>query len=54
MLKNFARTMKWPNLNKTLDRLRERDKESTLDRISSVTMAFFSGLVLPGVGPTQS
>jgi hypothetical protein len=41
--------MKWPNLNETLDALRQRDEENSLDSISSDAYAFFSGLVLPGV-----
>jgi hypothetical protein len=49
MLKRFAQMMKWPNLNQTLDKLKQRDADSTLDDISSDAFAFFSGLVLPGV-----
>jgi hypothetical protein len=48
MLKRFAQMMKWPNLTETLDTLRRRDADSTLDLVSSHAMAFFSGLVLPG------
>ncbi|EAQ83977.1 hypothetical protein CHGG_10381 [Chaetomium globosum CBS 148.51] len=48
MLKRFAQMMKWPNLTDTLDTLKRRDEETTLDLISSHAMAFFSGLVLPG------
>lgn len=48
MLKRFAQMMKWPNLSDTLDVLRRRDQDSTLDLVSSHAMAFFSGLVLPG------
>ncbi|KAK3315291.1 hypothetical protein B0H66DRAFT_340368 [Apodospora peruviana] len=48
MLKRFAQMMKWPNLAETLDNLRHRDVSSTLDRVSSHALAFFSGLVLPG------
>lgn len=48
MLKRFAQMMKWPNLADTLDVLRRRDQDSTLDLVSSHAMAFFSGLVLPG------
>lgn len=50
MIKRFAQMMKWPNLRETLDALRQGDKASSLDEISSHAMAFFSGLVLPGVG----
>lgn len=49
MLKRFAQMMKWPNLGDTLDALKERDADETLDAISSYASAFFSGLVLPGV-----
>ncbi|KAL2139522.1 hypothetical protein VTI28DRAFT_5058 [Corynascus sepedonium] len=48
MLKRFAQMMKWPNLNETLESLKRRDADSTLDLVSSHAMAFFSGLVLPG------
>ncbi|KAL2149624.1 hypothetical protein VTH82DRAFT_8276 [Thermothelomyces myriococcoides] len=48
MLKRFAQMMKWPNLGETLDSLKRREEESTLDLVSSHAMAFFSGLVLPG------
>ncbi|KAI0194652.1 hypothetical protein EV127DRAFT_477938 [Xylaria flabelliformis] len=48
MLKRFAQMMKWSNLAETLDVLKERDAEGSLLTISSHTMAFFSGLVLPG------
>ncbi|KAK3371714.1 hypothetical protein B0T24DRAFT_334544 [Lasiosphaeria ovina] len=48
VLKRFAQIMKWPNLGETLESLRDRDARSTLDVVSSHTMAFFSGLVLPG------
>ncbi|KAI2632013.1 hypothetical protein GGR54DRAFT_627539 [Hypoxylon sp. NC1633] len=48
MLKRFAQMMKWPNLNETLDELKQADAEGSLTSISSHTMAFFSGLVLPG------
>lgn len=53
MIKRFAQMMKWPNLTETLTALRESDRTSTLDTISSHAMAFFSGLVLPGVSCTQ-
>lgn len=49
MIKRFAQMMKWPNLEETLAALKYGDKASTLDGISSHAMAFFSGLVLPGV-----
>ncbi|KAI0013302.1 hypothetical protein F4779DRAFT_445653 [Xylariaceae sp. FL0662B] len=48
MLKRFAQMMKWPNLNETLNALKQGDADATLVSISSHTMAFFSGLVLPG------
>jgi hypothetical protein len=48
MLKRFAQMMKWPNLANTLETLKKREDDSTLDLISSHAMAFFSGLVLPG------
>lgn len=49
MIKRFAQMMKWPNLAETLAALKQGDRASTLDTISSHAMAFFSGLVLPGV-----
>lgn len=49
MLKRFAVMMKWPNLAETIDNLRARDEEFSLDTISSDAFAFFSGLILPGV-----
>ena len=49
MLKRFAKMMKWPNLAETVDNLKRRDADGSLDSISSHAMAFFSGLVLPGV-----
>lgn len=49
MLKRFAQMMKWPNLSETLEELKERDAEGALMPVSSHAMAFFSGLVLPGV-----
>jgi hypothetical protein len=48
MLKRFAQMMKWPNLEATIAKLKQRDADGTLDLVSSHTMAFFSGLVLPG------
>jgi hypothetical protein len=53
MLKRFAQMMKWPNLNETLDALRLRTSDASVLDVSSHTMAFFSGLVLPGVSPTR-
>lgn len=41
--------MKWPNLGQTLENLRQRDEDFTLDTISSDAFAYFSGLVVPGV-----
>lgn len=49
MIKRFAQMMKWPNLSETLSELRAQDADSSLDAVSSHAMAFFSGLVLPGV-----
>ena len=49
MLRRFARIMKWPNLAETVDNLKQRDADGSLDAVSSHAMAFFSGLVLPGV-----
>lgn len=51
MLDKFARVMKWPNLDETLDKLRQGNADATVDGVSSDAMAFFSGLVLPGVSP---
>ncbi|KAK1639488.1 hypothetical protein BDP81DRAFT_312981 [Colletotrichum phormii] len=48
MLRRFAQMMKWPNLGHTLDKMKQRDMDATLDIISSDALAFFSGLVLPG------
>ncbi|ORY64060.1 uncharacterized protein BCR38DRAFT_485200 [Pseudomassariella vexata] len=48
MLKRFAQMMKWPNLNQTLEALKQREAEGSLLDVSSHTMAFFSGIVLPG------
>ncbi|KAF6831131.1 hypothetical protein CPLU01_06954 [Colletotrichum plurivorum] len=48
MLRRFAQMMKWPNLGQTLDNMKQRDIEASLDVISSDALAFFSGLVLPG------
>lgn len=49
MLRRFAQMMKWPNLSETLHALRKCDEEGTAVNISSHAMAFFSGLVIPGV-----
>ncbi|KAL7808855.1 hypothetical protein V8C26DRAFT_412521 [Trichoderma gracile] len=51
-LKKFAQIMKWPNLRDTMDSLRQKDEDFSLDTISSDAFAYFSGLVLPG--PTFS
>ncbi|KAM7218821.1 hypothetical protein V8F06_005835 [Rhypophila decipiens] len=48
MLKRFTQMMKWPNLAETLESLQYHEEDSSLDRISSHAMAFFTGLVLPG------
>ncbi|KAK8862398.1 hypothetical protein PGQ11_008633 [Apiospora arundinis] len=48
MLKRFAQMMKWPNLGEVLDALKRRAVDGSAPDISSHTMAFFSGLVLPG------
>lgn len=53
MIKRFAQMMKWPNLGNTLSALRQGYEASNLDAISSHAMAFFSGLVLPGVSCLQ-
>jgi len=49
MLRHFAKMMKWPNLAAMVAELKARDAEGSLDTVSSHAMAFFSGLVLPGV-----
>ncbi len=54
MLRYFAKMMKWPNLAETVANLKRRDAESSLDTISSHAMAFFSGLILPGVSRTAA
>lgn len=48
-LKKFAQIMKWPNLRDTMESLRQKDDDFSLDTISSDAFAYFSGLVLPGV-----
>lgn len=54
MLRRFAQMMKWPNLDETLENLKQRDEEFSLDTISSDAFAFFSGLVVPGVSTTTT
>ena len=49
MLKRFAGMMKWPNYAATIENMKQRDADGSLAAISSHAMAFFSGLVLPGV-----
>lgn len=49
MLRRFAQMMRWPNLDETLDNMKQKDSEMSLDEVSSDAFAFFSGLVLPGV-----
>ncbi|CEJ85538.1 hypothetical protein VHEMI03803 [[Torrubiella] hemipterigena] len=46
MLKTFAKAMKWPNLDQTLESLAHYDDEFLLDQISSDAYAFFSGLAM--------
>ncbi len=41
--------MKWPNLDNTMQKLHLKDAEAAVEGVSSDAMAFFSGLVLPGV-----
>lgn len=52
MLRRFAQMMKWPNLEATLEALKKSDEEGSTVGISSHAMAFFSGLILPGVSCT--
>jgi hypothetical protein len=40
MLKRFANMMKWPNLAETMDNLRQKDQDLTLDTVSSDAFAF--------------
>ena len=54
VLQRFARLMKWPNLNATIDAIVRRDARGTSVSVSSHAMAFFSGLVLPGVSSSTS
>ncbi|KAL8346739.1 hypothetical protein RB598_000570 [Gaeumannomyces tritici] len=49
MLKRFAQMMKWPNLAEMLENMADEDSEDALGAVSSHAMAFFSGLVLPGM-----
>jgi hypothetical protein len=49
-LRKFARAMKWPDLVKVDDVLKERDQEAKpLENRSSDTMSYFTGMILPGV-----
>jgi hypothetical protein len=49
-LRKFARAMKWPNLVKVDEVLKERDPAaSPLEERSSDTMSYFTGMVLPGL-----
>lgn len=49
-LRKFARAMKWPNLAKVDDVLKERDPENKpLEDRSSDTMSYFTGMILPGI-----
>jgi hypothetical protein len=49
-LRRFARAMKWPNLVKVDDVLKERDpKTKTIEDRSSDTMSYCTGVILPGV-----
>lgn len=49
-LRKFARAMKWPNLVKVEDVLKEKDEEAKpLENRSSDTMSYFTGMILPGV-----
>ncbi|KAL5611925.1 uncharacterized protein BROUX77_002081 [Berkeleyomyces rouxiae] len=47
-IRRFARELKWPNLRETLDEMKYLDSEGMLTELSEDSMAFFSGLVLPG------
>ncbi len=49
MLKKIAATMKWPNLNDTLEAIKGLEEERASEAPSSDAFAFLSGLVLPGV-----
>ncbi|KAF4623988.1 hypothetical protein G7Y89_g14188 [Cudoniella acicularis] len=49
-LRRFARAMKWPNLAKVDEVLKERDPEAKrLEDRSSDAMSYFTGMILPGV-----
>ncbi|PHH50717.1 putative sugar kinase YDR109C [Ceratocystis fimbriata CBS 114723] len=47
-LRRFARELKWPNLRETLDEMKDLEMEGALTDLSEDSMAFFSGLILPG------
>jgi hypothetical protein len=48
-LRKFARSMKWPNLARVDDVLKERDPGAKpLENRSSDTMSYFTGVILPG------
>lgn len=49
MLRRFARRLKWPGLDATLGRLARLEREDRLQGLGAEALAFFSGLVLPGV-----
>ncbi|KUJ08572.1 uncharacterized protein LY89DRAFT_725027 [Mollisia scopiformis] len=49
-LRKFARAMKWPNLVKVDEILKERDPDDKpLEDRSSDAMSYFTGVILPGV-----
>lgn len=49
-LRKFAKDMKWPNLVRVDDVLKERDPENKpLEDRSSDTMSYFTGMILPGI-----
>jgi len=48
-LRKFARAMKWPNLAKVDEVLKERDVDDVaLEDRSSDAMSYFTGMILPG------
>ncbi|KKA31159.1 hypothetical protein TD95_002288 [Thielaviopsis punctulata] len=47
-IRRFARELKWPHLRETLDEMKYLDGENQLHEMSEDSMAFFSGLILPG------
>ena len=48
-IRKFARSMKWPNLARVDEVLRERDPSAPdLELLSSDTMSYFTGMILPG------